>query len=314
MARPLAAFVITLGIAAPALLDANIEVDGKKLRPREKTFQVDDTRVTIDVDRALVTTGDRVIATVVAYSDTPKKVQLDLRLVQTHLQLGERVEPPAHQIDREKLTLEATPEGGKTTVALVLGSPRKSLGQLDRFAIYVGAHGTPSPTKPDYDGGADSGTDFWQANIEAGKAASVDVMGWSGNSISMKTTVEDKIVAGEPFIIDVRVKNTTGSVLPNKPVVQVQTGATLALPGSDDDEIEIDALDVDRDDNGVPQPIKRGAETISRFRIAPKHPQKQITLAISADAYNTGIGPMLGGARDAITFHAADADAKVALK
>jgi hypothetical protein len=313
MARSLAAFVLTLGVTAPALLDANIEVDGKKLRPHEQTFQVDGTRITVDVDRALVTTGDRVTATIVAYSDTPKQVQLDLRLVQSHLQLGERIEPPSHQIDREKITLQAKPEGGKTTVALVLGTPRKSLGQLDRFSIFVGPHGTPSPTKPDYDGGADSGTDFWQANIEAGKAASVDVMGWSGNSISMKTTVEGKIVAGEPFIIDVRVKNTTGVVLPNKPNVQVSTGATLSSSG-DDDDVQIDALDADRDDNGVPQLIKRGAETVSRFRIAPKHADKQLTLAVSVDVFNTGIGPMLGGARDAITFHAADADAKVALK
>ncbi len=311
MARPLAAFVLTLGVTAPALLDANIELDGKKLRPREQTFQIDGTRVTVDVDRALAMTGDKVTATIVAYSDTPKQVQLDLRLVQTHLQLGERIEPPAHQIDREKLTVLAKPDGGKTSVALVLGTPRKSLGQLDRFSIYVGQHGTPSPVnKPNYDGGGDSGDDFWQASIEAGKAASVDIMGWSGNSISMKTTVEGKIVAGEPFIIDVHVKNTTGAVLPDKPNIQVSTGATLATAG-DDDEIQIDALDVDRDE---PQPIKRGAETVSRFRIAPKHAEKQITLAISADAFNTGIGPMLGGARDVITFHAADADAKVALK
>ena len=107
----LATFLITVGITAPALLDANIETDGKKLRPHQQTFQVDGTRITLDVDRALVTTGDKVTATIVAYSDTPKPVALDLRLVQTHLQLGERIEPPQHQIDREKITVQATPDG-----------------------------------------------------------------------------------------------------------------------------------------------------------------------------------------------------------
>jgi hypothetical protein len=312
MARPLAAFVITLGVTAPALLDANIELDGKKLRPREQTFQVDDTRVTIDVDHALAMTGDKVTATIVAYSDTPKQVQLDLRLVQTHLQPGERIEPPAHQIDREKVTVFAKPDGGKTSVALVLGAPRKSLGQLDRFSIYVGAHGTPSPVKPDYDGGADSGGDFWQASIEAGKAASVDVMGWSGNSISMKTTAEGKLVAGQPFIVDVRVKNTTGMTLPQDPLVQLMTGRTVSteMQTADDDDVEIDALDAD----ATPKPVKRGGEIVRRFRVVPKHDQKQITLAVGATAFSGDIGPTLGGAREIVTFHAADSDAKVALK
>src|SRR5580704_3080276 len=253
MARTLATFLITLGVTAPALLDANIEVDGKKLRPHEQTFTVDGTRVTLDIDRALVTTGDKVTATLVAYSDTPKPITLDLRLTQTHLQLGERMEPPSRQIDREKVTLQATPEGGKTKVSLVLGSPRKAMGQLDRFAIYVAPHGTPSPAKHDFDGDGDDGMDYWQASIESGKAAAVDVMGWSGNSISMKTSVEGSIVAGQPFVVAVRVKH--------------------------------------------------GAEVVRRFRVTPSSPMSQITLAVSATAYGDGIGPILGGARDAITFH-----------
>ncbi|HEX4455097.1 MAG TPA: hypothetical protein VH143_29755 [Kofleriaceae bacterium] len=313
MARPLAAFVITLGVTAPALLDANIELDGKKLRPREQTFQIDGTRVTIDVDRALAMTGDKVTATIVAYSDTPKQVELDLRLVQTHLQPGERIEPPSHQIDREKLTVFAKPDGGKVSVALVLGTPRKSLGQLDRFSIYVGPHGTPSPVnKPNYDGGGDSGNDFWQASIEAGKAASTDVMGWSGNSISMKTSAEGKLVAGQPFIVDVRIKNTTGMTLPEAPLVQLMTGRTVSteIETADDDDVEIDALDGESSS----KPVKRGAEIVRRFRVVPKHDQKQITLAVGATAFSGDIGPTLGGARDVITFHAADPDAKVALK
>ncbi len=311
MARTLATFLITVGVTAPALLDANIEVDGKKLRPHEQTFTIDGTRVTLDIDRALVTTGDKVTATLVAYSDTPKQVALDLRLVQTHLQLGERMEPPSHQIDREKLTLKATPEGGKTQVSLVLGSPRKALGQLDRFAIYVAPHGTPSPAKHDFDGDGDDGMDYWQANIEAGKAAAVDVMGWSGNSISMKTSVDGPIVAGQPFVVAVRVKNTTGVTLPYPAQVELTTGADLAGKVYEDNAVAIEALD---DATADKPSVKRGAEVVRRFRVTPSSPMSQITLAVSATAYGDGIGPILGGARDAITFHATDVNAKVALK
>jgi hypothetical protein len=311
--RTLATFLVTIGVFVPTMLDANIEVDGKKLRPHQQSFEIDGTRVTLDVDRALVTTGDKVTATLVAYSDTPKPISLDLRLVQTHLQLGERISPPEHQIDREKITLQATPEGGKARVALVLGKPRKSLGQLDQFEIFVAAHGTPSPASHDFDGDADSGADYWSASIEAGKAASVDVMGWSGNSIWMKTTAEGPIVVGQPFIVAVRVKNTTGRKLPMQPQVELVTGEELSGKASTDDKrVVIDELDAQaRDDSrGVP----KGGEIVRRFKVTPTLPLNDITLAVTANAFDNDIGPTLGGARDAITFHALETGAKVALR
>jgi hypothetical protein len=308
MPRTLATFLITLGVAAPALLDANIEVDGKKLRPHQQTFTVDGTRVTIDVDRALVTTGDKVTATLVAYSDTPKPVVLDLRLVQTDLQPGERVEPPSHQIDREKVTLQAKPEGGKTVVALVLGKRRNWLGQLDLFQVMVAPHGTPAPTKADFDGGGDN----WAAIVEAGKAASVNVLGWGGNSIAMKTSVEGSIVAGQPFVVAVTVKNTTGEVLPRPAAVDIVTGETLsARTTADDPAVKIEPLD---DRTAADIVVKRGVEVVRRFRITPLANQKDLTLAVSATAYGADIGPIIGAAYDAVTFHATDADAKVAVR
>ncbi|HEY3804119.1 MAG TPA: hypothetical protein VGL61_15995 [Kofleriaceae bacterium] len=310
--RTLATFLITVGVTAPALLDANIEVDGKKLRPHQKTFEVDGTRVTLDVDRALVTTGDKVTATLVAYSDTPKQIALDLRLVQSHIQLGERVSPPEHQIDREKITLQATPDGGKARVALVLGTPRKSLGQLDQFTIFVAPHGTPSPTKHDFDGDADSGADFWQASIDAGKAASVDVTGWSGNSISMRTVAEGPIVVGQPFVVAVHVKNTTGKTLPSLPQVDLATADELAGTAGDDPAVTID--EIDAHEAATATTLPRGGEVVRRFKVTPTLPLKDVTLAISATALGDDIGPIAGGARDAITFHATESAAKIALK
>jgi hypothetical protein len=308
MARALATFLITVGVAAPALLDANIEKDGKKLRPHQQTFTIDGTKVTLDVDRALVTTGDKVTATLTAYSDTPKQVALDLRLMQTHLQLGERVEPPTHQIDREKVTIDATPDGGTAKVSLVLGKARKSLAQLDRFEIMVAPHGTPSPMKHDVDGDADSGRDLWDADIEAGTAAQQSVLGWSGNSISMKTAVEGPIVAGQPFVVAVKVKNTTGKVLPATPQIELATTAETQL--KEDSDVAIEEID----DADAPGELERGGETVRKFKVTPASPMKQITLAVTATAFADDIGPILGGARDVVTFRPSEAGTKVASK
>lgn len=311
MARALATFLITVGIAAPALLDANIEKDGKKLRPHQQTFTVDGTKITLDIDRSLVTTGDKVTATLVAYSDTPKQIALDLRLTQTHLQPGERVEPPTHQIDREKVTINATPEGGTTKVSLVLGKQRKALAQLDRFEIMVAPHGTPSPMKHDIDGDADSGEDLWSADIEAGKAAEQSVLGWSGNSIAMKTSVEGPIVVGEPFVVDVKVKNTTGGALPSMPQIELATTAETQLAEDDHSDVEIEAIE-DGSTPDTTDPVKRGGEVVKRFKVTPASAMKQITLAVTTTAYDNDIGPIRGGARDVVTFRAAEQ--KVALK
>src|SRR6185312_160912 len=57
----LASFVVTVGIGVPMawhVLDASVERDGKKFRPAQKSFTVDGTRITLDVDRSLVRTGE----------------------------------------------------------------------------------------------------------------------------------------------------------------------------------------------------------------------------------------------------------------
>jgi hypothetical protein len=314
MSRTLAAVILTMGVVVPAALDANIEVDGKKLRPHQQSFTVDGTRVTLDVDRGLAMTGDKITATLVAFSDTPKRVAIDVRLVQTHLQPGERVSPPERQIDREKITLDATPEGKPAKVQLVLGTPRKAMGQEDRFQIYISPHGDRPPTTGDDYG--DRSTD-WQANVEAGHAAVVDVIGWSGNSISMKVSTQGPIVAKQPFVVAVHVKNTTGRVLPAPPSVEVLTVVDLGGhfdPTAKDEDVTVEALDDANADDNADHHVKRGVDTVRMFRVTPLKGQTEITLGFSALALDDDIGPILGGAKDAITFRVGEGSPTIAAK
>ena len=83
MSRSAAAgFIATVAILVPAgwhMLDANIEKDGKHLRPMQQTLDIDGVSVALDVDRSVVMTGDTVMAKLVATSDMPKDVKVDLR-------------------------------------------------------------------------------------------------------------------------------------------------------------------------------------------------------------------------------------------
>lgn len=137
-------FVATLGIAVPAAwhaLGADIETNGKKLRPLEQSFTFDNTRVTLDVDRNLVMTGDKVTATVRAYGP-PRQVAIDLSVLQSNNYEGERVEEPAYEISHEKLLLTVLPDGGPVQTAHVkLGKRVSRLAMTDSFKIYITQHG-----------------------------------------------------------------------------------------------------------------------------------------------------------------------------
>ena len=62
----LAAFLVTVVAIVPTgwhALRADLQTDGKHLRPLQQSFTVGDVRVTLDVDRSVVMTGSTVKAT-----------------------------------------------------------------------------------------------------------------------------------------------------------------------------------------------------------------------------------------------------------
>src|SRR5215470_9514821 len=93
----IAAAVVTIAVAVPAgwrALDADIQSDGKRLRPLQQSFTVDGTRITLDVDRHVVMTGDTVTATLVAFSETARPIAVDLWALHTSNYEGSRVDQP----------------------------------------------------------------------------------------------------------------------------------------------------------------------------------------------------------------------------
>ncbi|HET9987490.1 MAG TPA: hypothetical protein VFQ65_03200 [Kofleriaceae bacterium] len=307
MSQGVASFVITVGIAVPTawhVLDASVERDGKKFRPAQKSFTVDGTRIPLDVDRSLVATGDTVTATLHAIGPA-KQVVVDLDLLQSNNYAGERVEIPPTQIDHEKLVLTALPDGGPAvTTQLQLGKRPHKRALTDSFMVYVTSHGHhaekreyDSPGKvPDYAG-----------DVEAGNAAALSIMGWSGNSMAVKVVAEEPPSSTGPFKIAVHMKNTTGRDLKAMPYATVGTfvndGGYL---GTDADAFTIDQLDDESDKTWTEEGmvgLARGKEAVERFLITPHDPAaKQLTLAVEAESFDDQPGPVTAGAMDVVTF------------
>ena len=150
----LAAALVTIAVIAPAgwyVLDADIQTDGKRLRPLQQSFTVDGTRITLDVDRHVVMTGDTVTATVVAFNETAQPVTVDLWALHSSNYEGARVEQPWTPIDREVLKLTAmdvddqklsikNPKSGKS--AEVVFIPKKLAERLKDYLKARGAEGS----------------------------------------------------------------------------------------------------------------------------------------------------------------------------
>ena len=296
--RTLASFVVTVAVVVPTawhVLEADIETDGRKLRPLLQSFTIGDTKVTLEVDRGLVMTGDSVIAKLVAYSDVPKPITVDLALLRSSNYAGERVEQPLVVIDREKITLNAAPGGGKPfETRLVLGERPALAAQVDDFKVYVTAHGRKPPTSEDLDNRVD-----YQQDVEAGAAAAVGVMGWSGNNLDISIKPEGPIVAGKPVIVAVRIKNTSGRVLKDRPSVQLATKLTLEGYMELGEDAGITRLD----EEYTPKRFRNGEVMVEKFDVVPaKDATRELTFVASATASNDMPGPVVAGAMDARTF------------
>ena len=314
MPRPigLAAALATVAVVVPAgwrLLGADIQVDGKHLRPLQQTLTIDGVKVTLDVDRSVILTGDTVKATLVATSDTPKTVAIDLRALHSSNYQGERVEQPWTSIDRETIRLVAAPGGGKPVVSsITLGKRLSKPALTDSFKIMITPHGTKVGTNEYAD---DEKSGFSQL-AEAGKAAAVGVRGWSGNNLGMTIEARGPISADAPFTIAVRVKNTTGHKLDIHPWVDLSTEAALAGTEDAADQAPLQIESVDKEGNS--EEWKKGAEDVALFKVTahgklPKH----VTFLASAIA-NNGPGPTIAGALDARTFSVVEKTQTVAKK
>lgn len=316
----LAAFLVTVAIIVPAgwhALGADIQTDGKRLRPLQQSFMVDDTRITLDVDRSVVMTGDTVKAKLVAYSDTPKSITVDLTALHSSNYEGGRVEKPWVPIDHETIKLTAAPDGGKPVeTAIQLGTPPDGPALIDSFKIYVSAHGKKPPKREYMD---DPNSRDYDVGITEGYAAAIAITGWSGNNLSMSINTEGRPTSDAPFTVAVRIKNTSGQKLLHQPYVTLTTEA--ALQGTSEEGSEEAAVvleQIENDENTVERwdtPFKRGETMVVKYRVIPnKHDLRKITFLAQAFESDEELGPTTAGAMDARTFTLSESTPSVAAK
>jgi hypothetical protein len=308
-------FFATLAILVPAgwhTLGANIEKDGKHLRPMQQKLTIDGVDVALDVDRSVVMTGDTVTATLVATSDTPKDVTVDLRALHTTNYSGERVERPWQQLDRETITLHAAPGGGTPVKTRIkLGDRPAELALEDSFKIMINKHGM-KPVKREFDTDEKAPDYDALAGEDGTGAAGIYIRGWSGNSLAMKIEAKGPVTGDAPFTIAVTVKNTTDHELADVPWITLSTED--ALTASDDENTD-PAITIDAaDDNDSETPLKKHASVTKLFTVTP-HKKMTGTISFLASATEEGeLGPHGAGAMDIGTFKLTDTNPSVAAK
>jgi len=290
----LAAFFATVLVAVPAgwrALDADIQTDGPATRPKQKVLHTDGAAVTVDLDRGVLMAGGKLKVTLVATSDTPKKIALMVRALEDNGIGEERTPNPPTVVSRKKIILEAAPGGGKPMeIAFDLGSRNRKKGRVEWYDVDVAPAGKRGEDVSYYETETDDGTPV-PAN-----AAKVGAAVWSGNSFGI--AIDPPTIPAEgPFTVAVRVKNTT-----KKPIEYIDV--SLGGPPLDYNGMEGLTLEADEDadfevamqDQPDGEPIAPGEELIVKFDVTPRHPGvKKFTLVASARAE-------AGGAMDVHTF------------
>lgn len=301
----LAAFFATVVVAVPAawqVLDADIQTDGPLTRPKQQVLHTDGAAISVDLDRGVLMAGGKLKATLVATSDTPKRIALTVRAMEDNGIGEERVARPPTVVSRKKIFIDAAPGGGKPVeVAFELGSKRRK-GVVEWYDVDVSPTHVHGDELTYYDSEDDAG------NPVPANAAKVGAAVWSGNSFGLAIDTPN-VPAEGPFTVAVRVKNTTKKPMDYLDVslggpqlnYSGMEGLTM-YPGDDAD------FDVAMQDGSFDDVLAPGAERVINFDVTPRHPGVK-TFTLTASARGT-----TGGAMDVRTFkRPAPADAPLQL-
>ncbi|GEM_PF-4415148 len=302
-----AAFFATVLVAVPAgwqLLGANIQTDGPAIRPPKKSFDVDGVTVSVEIDRGISTAGGQVKAILVASSDTPKEISLDVRALEDNGYGEERVANPPTVVTKRHVKVKSGPGGGAPVeVAFNLGTTRHK-GSVQWFDIDVMSSKTHYIKNTDMEG-ADDPHDarYYENEFGPQNAARVGFAVWGGNSIPI-SFVPTMVPASGPFEIAVKVKNTKKKAID---WFEVDIGDQLGLEGLSSELMvsnygEKTPYDVERiETGGEEEPLLPGAERTYAFKITPKDPAtKKFTFMAHAHGNSTGAVEVMSVERPAV--------------
>ena len=272
-------FVIAMIVSRAA--HADLATDGKLLPAHPQSVTIGDVLVTVEVDRSVVITGQTVNVTLAAR----KPVTVDVTALHTSNYPGDMTDTAWTQIAHKTVALTGA---APATIAFTLGTRPGRRGLLDLFKIFVAAPGATVPKFEQYP----DGPTFEQV-VEAGTGAAIEIRGWSGNTLDLTIEPEGKVALDAPFVVAVRLKNTSGGKLPERPEVHLVTSA----PDTKIEEVE--------DPDTSRKAWAKGAAYVARFKVTPGVRSAR-QLAFLATAFVTELVPgalhTAAGAIDAATF------------
>jgi hypothetical protein len=261
----LVAALATAAVILPAgwrALDADIQADGPETRPELQSMRVGDATVTIQFDRGVMMSGGTVSGVLVATSDRPHAVTVDVTALEDMGFGGERVPNPPQVVGVHSVKLQAQPGGGPPAVTTFkLGGKRARPGHVDWYTLRVTAGDKPRRHRQDDLDVSD-------------ETASAGVTVWTGNTLTLAIEPPAAIPAEGPFTIAVRIKNPTTTPVS---YASAQLGEIRGFDGLDQqpsvgnsgDYTVADVADLLPDQ--APE-LAPGAERLFVYKITPARP------------------------------------------
>ncbi|HTJ45705.1 MAG TPA: hypothetical protein VL463_26565 [Kofleriaceae bacterium] len=272
-----ASFVFFASVAWRAT-EADIPADGALTRPAQRTLTVGSSKITVDLDRGIMTAGDEVKVSLVGTADMERDVALDLTALEDEGMGDERVPIPPVVVGRRSVIVHAVPGGGAPTVASFHLGHRGDPGMMSWFDVQVTPSKLHPPSRILYD--------------DDGHSAVIGVATWTGNRFGLAIEPPAAPPApGAPFVVAVRVTNTTKKPIEN---IYVELGSSRNLDydpmggmfAGENNDFTVEAQGNDGDEDA----LAPGASRVQRFTITPAEGVTKV--AILADAHASGGGAM----------------------
>ena len=265
-------FLATIAIAVPAgwhLLDADLKKDGKLVRPLQGVANIDEaTTVSIDADHAILAPGGRVKVTLVATSEQPHPVAVEMVVtIEGTVGPDERIPNPLITVDRERFVLPAGPAGGKPVETYVkLGNQLRRKGAGETYRIFVAAPKTKLPSD-------ESNLD---PNPETREFAGIGVLTWSGNQLPLSIEAPKTIEKGKPFEVALHLKNTSNHTLH---WAWFELGSQVTVRGISE---RSDDIDIESDESEPEIDLAPGKELVKKFTVTAKRDGAPVSLLARA--------------------------------
>jgi hypothetical protein len=291
----LVAFAVTTVVVVPAALQqlsAGRSQVARLVAPGARSLTIGDVRVDAKLDRGLVAAGGEVKLSLSASAVIDQSIDVEVLLFEAVGNEGDRVEGPAKQIARERVTLEAHPTGQTAASELTFKLRGRHGGfnmDFGHYTFFIAAPETATEMLkkrrlsfdgiPPFDWYEQVGWSGSERRFKRGMIARLDANTFARHT-AVKLELPRRAVVDEPFMAKVKVSN------PHDHAIKVDIRLQQASELANSRDLAYEDLDLERATTGELELAAKATKEVELEVVAKKRGLLGLTLRADCTGCN----------------------------